>query len=113
MGQATVKNLDVRILTSSIRSINSYNIAGKNIHPNLIPESTFLFKLVGRKRVHRDSRSLLRDAHISAIYADEAVVQIATIFPAFKNNLEEIRLVEFKRCIKQDRYFLPQQAQNG
>jgi hypothetical protein len=31
------------------------------------------------------------DAHISAIYTDEAVIQTATIFPAFKNNFEEIR----------------------
>ena len=91
MRQATAKYFDVRILTSSLRSINPYNIASESIHPNLIPEWTFPFKLEQRKRVSRDSRSLLRNAYISAIYADEAVVQTATIFPAFEDNLEEIR----------------------
>jgi hypothetical protein len=92
MRPATEKYLNVRILTNSVRSINPNNIAGENIHPNLIPECTFPFKLEQRNRVSRDSRSLLRDAHISTMYADEAVVQTATIFPAFKDNLEEIWL---------------------
>ena len=91
MSQATAKKIDVRILTSSIGSINLHNISVKNIHPNLIPQSTFPFKLEQRKRVSWDGWTLLWDAYISAIYTDEAVVQTATIFPAFKNNLEEIR----------------------
>ena len=33
----------------------------------------------------------LKDAHIGAIYTDEAAIWTATIFPAFDNNFEEIR----------------------
>ena len=91
MHQAKAKNLDIRILTSGEWSVHPYDIPRENIYSNLVPESAFPFKLKGRKRVSRDSRSLLRDAHISAIYADEAVVQTATLFPAFENNLEGIR----------------------
>ena len=91
MRQAKAKNLDIGLLTSSKQSIHPYNISRENIYSNLAPESAFSFKLEGRKRVSRDSRSLLWDAHISAIYADEAVVQTATLFPAFENNLEGIR----------------------
>jgi hypothetical protein len=112
MCQAKAKNLDTGILTSSERSFHPYDISRENIYSNLIPESAFPFKLEGRKRVSRDCRSLLRDAHISAIYTDEAAVQTATIFPASENNLEEIRLVEFEKCIKQNHFFLPQQAQD-
>ncbi len=75
----------------------SHNISGKNIFPNLILQSTFPFKLEQRKRVAWDGWTLLRDAHISAIYTDEAVIQTATIFPAFKNNLEVIRWVKFQK----------------
>jgi hypothetical protein len=91
MSQAIAKKNDVGILTSSVGSINPHDIYGKNIHPNLIPQSTFPFKLEQRKRVAWDGWTLLRDAHISAIYTDEAVIQTATVFPAFKNNLEVIR----------------------
>jgi hypothetical protein len=91
MSQATAKNFDVGILSSSVGSVKPQDISGKNIHPNLVPQSTFPFKLEQRKRVAWDGWTLLRDAHISAIYTDEAVIQTATIFPAFKNNLEEIR----------------------
>ena len=83
--------MDVRILSSSVGSVNPHNISGNNIHPNLVPQSTFPFKLEQRKRVAWDGWTLLRDAHISAIYTDEAVIQTATIFPAFEINLEEIR----------------------
>jgi hypothetical protein len=91
MRQATAKKNDVCILTSSIRSINPHDIPCKNTHPNLVPQSAFPFKLEERKRVSWDGWTLLWDGYISAIYTDEAVVQTATIFPAFKNNLEEIR----------------------
>jgi hypothetical protein len=37
-----------------------------------------------RKSVSWDRWSLMWDAHISAIYTDETVVQSATIIPAFK-----------------------------
>ncbi len=87
------KKNDVWILTSSVLSINPHDIPCKNIHPNLVPQSAFPFKLEQRKRVSWDGWTLLWDAYISAIYTDEAVVQTATIFPAFKNNLEEIRWV--------------------
>ncbi len=73
--------------------INPHNIPCKNIHPNLVPQSTFPFKLKWRKMVSCDGWTLLWDAYISAIYTDEAVFQTATIFPAFKNNLEEMRWV--------------------
>jgi hypothetical protein len=92
MTQATAKFYDVRILTSSVWSpLIHTNISGKNIHLNLVPQSTFPFKLEQRKRVSWDGWIMLRDAHISAIYTDKAVIPTATIFPAFKNNLEEIR----------------------
>ncbi len=86
----------VGILTSSVWSINPHNVFGKNIHPNLVPGSTYPTELEQRKRVSWDGWTLLRNAHISAIYTDEAVVQTATNFPAFKNNLEEIRWVKFE-----------------
>jgi hypothetical protein len=89
MRQATAKKIDFCILTSSIRLINPHNIPCKNIHANLVPQSAFPFKLEQRKRVSWDGWTLLWDAYIIAIYTDEAVVQTATIFPAFKNNLEE------------------------
>jgi hypothetical protein len=91
MRQATAKIFDVCTLTSSIRSIYPHDIPCNNIHPNLVPQSAFPFKLEQRKRVSWDGWTLLWDVYISAIYTDEAVVQTATIFPAFKNNLEEIR----------------------
>jgi hypothetical protein len=91
MSQATAKKNDVGILTSSIWSINPHNICGKNIHPNLVLQSTFPTKLQQRKSVSWDGWTLLQDAHISAIYTDEAVIQTATIFPDFNNNLEKIR----------------------
>ena len=91
MHQAKAKNLDIGILTCSERSVHPYDISRENIYSNLVPESAFPVKLEGRKRVSWDSRSLLRDAHISAIYTDEAVVQTATLFPAFENNLEGIK----------------------
>jgi hypothetical protein len=90
MSQANAKNFDVRILTSSVGSVNPHNISGKNIHPNLVPQSTFPSKLEQRKRVAWDGWTLLWDAHISAIYTDEAVIQTATIFPAFEINLGEL-----------------------
>ncbi len=88
MSQATANFFDFGILTSSVGSVNPHDISGNNIHPNLILQSTFPFKLNQRIRVAWDG---WRDAHISAIYTDEAVIQTATIFPAFENNLEEIR----------------------
>jgi hypothetical protein len=91
MCQATAKNLDVWLVTSSVQSINSRNIPCKNIHPNLILQFTLPFKLEQKKKGFWDGWTLLWDAYISFIYTDEAVVQTATIFPAFKNNLEEIR----------------------
>jgi hypothetical protein len=91
MSQTTAKNFNVRILTSSIWSVNPHNFSGKNIHPNLVPQSTVPLKLEQRKRVSWDGWTLLRDVHISAIYTDEAVIQTATIFPALQNNLEDIR----------------------
>ena len=68
MCQATAKYLNVRILTSSVRSINPYNIAGKNIHPNLIPLSTFPFKVEQRKtgcahQCHLQWRGSRSDCH--------------------------------------------------
>jgi hypothetical protein len=51
----------------------------------------FPLNLNKEKRVSWDGWTLLWDAYISAIYTDEAIVQTAAIFPAFKNNLEEIR----------------------
>ncbi len=89
------KNFDVRILTNSVGSVNPHDISGKNINPNLILQSTFPFKLERRKRVAWDGWTLLQDAHISAIHTDEAVIQTATIFPAFENNLEVIKWVKF------------------
>ena len=112
MRQATVKNFNIWILASSLCSVYLYDVAGKNINPNLIPKSAFPFKFEGRKRVSWDSRSLLWDAHISAINADEAVVQTDTIFPAFNNNFEEKRCVKFEQSIKKNHYYLPQQAQD-
>jgi hypothetical protein len=91
MSQATAKKIDVGRLTSSVGSVNRHDISGKNIHPNLVPQSTFPFKLEQRKMVAWDGWTLLQDVHISAIYTDEAVIQTATIFPAFKNNLEVLR----------------------
>ena len=82
---------DVGILTSSVGSVNPHNISGKNINLNLIPQSKFPFKLELRKKVAWDGWTLLWDAHISVIYTDEAVIQTSTIFPAFKNNLDEIK----------------------
>ncbi len=93
MRQASAKQFDVCILTSSIRPINPHDIPCKNIHPNLAPQSAFPFKLEWRKRVSWDGWTLLWDEYISAISLDEAAVQAATIFPAFKNKLEEIRWV--------------------
>jgi hypothetical protein len=58
--------------------------------PILYPDPHFPLNL-NKKRVSWDVWTLLWDAYISAIYTDEAVVQTATIFPTFKNNLEEIR----------------------
>ncbi len=49
MRQATTKNFDVWILTSSIRFINPHAVPCKNIHPNLVPRSTFPFKLEQKK----------------------------------------------------------------
>jgi hypothetical protein len=95
MSQATAKNFNVDILTSCVRSFNPHDISGKNIHPNLIPQSTFPFKLERRKRVSWDGWTLLWDAHISAIHTDEAVIQTATIFPTFENNLDEIYQVSY------------------
>jgi hypothetical protein len=77
--QANAKNFDVRILSSSVGSVNPHDISGKNIHPNLVPQSIFPFKLEQRKRVAWDGWTLLQDAHISAIYT-------ATIFPPFEIN---------------------------
>jgi hypothetical protein len=91
MCQAKAKFFDIRILTSGERSVNPHNISGKNIHPNLVPQSTFTFKLVRRKLVSWDGWSLLRDAHVSAIHTNEAVIPTATIFPAFEINLEKIQ----------------------
>ncbi len=50
MHQATTKKIDVCILTSSIRSINPHDIPCNNIHPNLVPQSAFPFKLEQRKK---------------------------------------------------------------
>jgi hypothetical protein len=91
MSQATAKKIDVGRLTNSVGSINPHDISGKIIHPNLVPQSAFPHKLEQRKRVAWDGWTLLRDAHVSAIYTDEAVIQTVTIIPAFKNNLEEIK----------------------
>jgi hypothetical protein len=48
-------------------------------------------KLEQRKMVSWDGWTLLQGMHISAVYTDKAVIQTATIFPAFEKNLEEIR----------------------
>jgi hypothetical protein len=88
MGQATAENFYIWILTSCVRSFNPHDISGKNIHPNLIPQSTFPFKLKRRKRVSWDGWTLLWDAAVNAIHTDEAVIQTATVFPTFEDNLD-------------------------
>jgi hypothetical protein len=44
---------------------------------------------VGGKLVPLYSQTLLGDAAVSAVNADEAVVETATLFPVLKNNLEQ------------------------
>jgi hypothetical protein len=56
---ANAKNFDVRILSSSIGSVNPNDIPGKNIHPNLVPQSTSPFNFERRKRVAWDGWTLL------------------------------------------------------
>ncbi len=49
MRQARAKKFDVCILTSSIRSINPHDIPCKNVHPDLVLQSAFPFKLEQKK----------------------------------------------------------------
>jgi hypothetical protein len=46
MSQATAQNLDVGILSSSVGSVIPHDISGKNIHLNLVPQSTFMVSML-------------------------------------------------------------------
>ena len=57
------KKINDGILTSSIWSLNPHNISGKNIHPNLVPQSTFPTKLEQRKGFPAIAGPCCRCAH--------------------------------------------------
>ncbi len=74
MAEDAVEDLDVRILTRRVGSLNPHQIASKYVDAELISERRLASIFVGCKGIPPCGSTLLRDPEVRTIYSHGTVV---------------------------------------